>query len=326
MSRKRPAGGSARPRPSLNPWDAPARSNHRPAPRFDAGKLPLAALALAAFLAPIIGGQLPIEVSQLEPGLTSLIGALFSGQTPLLAYGVLTALVVAALAGQVALRRVVQFPFRPVNLALGALTIVVLASTAFSEFLWISIPAAAMWVAYAVAFYAGSAVSGRRRGPMLVLAALAAGCTVVAAIAILEYAGNRPTNPSWRVFATWQNPNALAAILILGIGVSLALTTVAERLGGLLAVLATGLIGFALALTQSKGGYLAAGIAVFGFALAALLWVRPLRPEIGRIGRAAGGLAVAGLLVLALRLQPAPNATQPQDGFLGRVAQASQTS
>lgn len=326
MSRKRPNAGASKSKSSINPWDSPAPPSASVAPGFDLGKTPLAALALAAFLAPIIGGQLPIEVLQLEPGAASLIGALFSGQTPLLAYGVLTILVVAALAGQVALRRVVQFPFRPVNVALGALTIVILASTLFSDFLWVSIPAAAMWVAYAVAFYAGAAVSGRRRGPTLVLAALVAGCAIVAAIAILEYAGNRPTNPSWRVFATWQNPNALAGILILGIGVSLALAAVADRVGGLLAVLATGLIGFALALTQSKGGYLAAGIAIVGFVVAAVLWVRPLRPELGRFGRVLGGLAVAGLLVVALRLQPAPSASQPQDGFLGRVTQASQTS
>lgn len=326
MRRGRSGAGPGNTKVSVNPWDSAAPASRLRHPALGIRRLPLPASALAAFLVPIVGGQLPIEVLKLEPGAGNLIAALITGQTPLLAYGVLTGLVVLALAGQIAVRRVVQFPFKPINLALGALTTLVLVSILFSDFLWVSIPAAAMWVAYAIAFYAGAAVSGRRWGPTVVLGGLVAGCAVVAAVAILEYAGNRPTNPSWRVFGTWQNPNALAAILILGIGVSMGLSAVADRVGGLMSVLATGVIGFALALTQSKGGFLAAGMAVVAFALAGVWWARPKRGDLGRWGRVGGGLAVAVLLIVALRLQPTPNAAQPQDGFLGRVTQATQTS
>lgn len=144
-------------------------------------------------------------------------------------------------------------------------------SVAVSSFRAVSVNIWMEWVAFAVAFLACISGLGRRLGPLALLGAVFAGTAWIARIGLLEYLDNRHVDPTWRIFCNWNNPNAAAAMLVLGFFCSLALPKAQERTANLLlnlaAVVGGGLVLGALFLTGSKGGALLAlptGLVVFG--------------------------------------------------------------
>ena len=119
---------------------------------------------------------------------------------------------------------------------------------------------------YAVAFLASCAIVGRKEGPKLLCAAFVAGCAVASLGGMWEYV-TQP-DPAWRVMFHWENPNALAGVLVLGLFAALGLGFSSPRTISIIYLFAGGIIGSALLLTQSKGGLAGAfvgGLALFMF-------------------------------------------------------------
>ncbi|MFY9232861.1 MAG: O-antigen ligase family protein [Fimbriimonadaceae bacterium] len=261
---------------------------------------PLVLLALAGLLAPIIGGQLQLEVSALEPGFGPFMGALFgSPDAPNLSHMLLGLLVLAALGWAIAVRRVMQAPNPRVALPLIGFFALLVFSVALSGFKMTSLSSLAEWLTYGAAFFAVVACAGRVDGPRLIVMAIFAGCIVLALRGIWEY--SRPgTPPDWRIFGGWQHPNALAGMLCIGLMLGLGLTLCLERMASFAAASGTAAIGFALMLTQSKGGFLAAGTGI----VALLLLLLVARPTVIRAARVAGVLVAVAALVGALSLRP----------------------
>ncbi len=214
--------------------------------------VPAILLAILAFAAPIIGGQFASDQAALPPG--ALPYALFGGgEVPTLTAALLSLLAVVALCTLLLRRRVVQVPHQ----AIGGLLLVFLAVLAgavgTSAFKTVSFSVWVQWLSYAIAFFAVVASLGRSKGPLVLIAAMFAGCVVTALFALNEYSIHRPGDPTWRVFALWVNPNATAAMLLVGVYLGLGLVFVRDRIESLVAGLGTALIVFAIMLTGSKG-------------------------------------------------------------------------
>ncbi len=133
----------------------------------------------------------------------------------------------------------------------------ILLSVAESRFLNQSLSQLFCFLAYISAFVAGLICLGRTKGPKVVYFAFAIGCGIEALLGIREWEATRAIDPTWRIFANWSNPNALAGILILGSFAALAMIferNIRLRTAG---VFFFALDAFALFLTQSRGGLLA---------------------------------------------------------------------
>ncbi|HWA83792.1 MAG TPA: O-antigen ligase family protein [Fimbriimonadaceae bacterium] len=204
--------------------------------------------------------------------------ALFrGGEIATLQHALLGLLIVAAFVYLIVKRKIVQVPQASISGPLAAFLFLLLASVLISGYRWVSLTSFAEWAIYGLALVVSVAGLGRKTGPILVLASLSAGTGLVALLGIFEYGGERLRgNPSWRIFANWNNPNALAGMLVLGLLASLGLLAVLSlRRGALLAGTSAVLSGIAILLTGSKGGLLAllVGLAVFG--LLTILWKKP---------------------------------------------------
>jgi O-antigen ligase len=241
-------------------------------------------LSIAAFLTPLIGGQLSNDAWELEPGYAPTVRALFRGfEIATLQHAILALFVVAAFVYLVTTRKIVQAPHAWITAPLASFLALLLASVFMSRYRWTSEIECAEWMVYGIGLIATVAGLGRKTGPMAVLSSLAAGCGFVALIGVIEYgnAGDR----SWRIFSTWNNPNALAGAMVIGTLIGLGLISFGlpsrERKPLLPGMVALGgctsiLCGMALLLTGSKGGLLslAAGMAVF--AVLVTIWRKPV--------------------------------------------------
>lgn len=277
---------------------------------------PLLLLIVASAMLPLLGGQVYVGAQPLNSG--GLLPSLREPSLAFTAHALLGILVIVALAWMMLKHRIVQVPSPTLyGLLIGVIGTGLL-SIGFSAFPWLSWLHGLEWSLYGAFFLAAIAISGREKGPKAILWALVGGTTWVSIEAILEYSAMRSVDPNWRVFGGWVNPNALAGMLVLALFIALALTTEEERLHKLLAGVAAFLIGFALVLTQSRGGILAAGL---GFTIWLLLM--GLRKE----GRAlVPSLAVVLLLAVAMGArQASPGSTTPAASAITRAAQSSGT-
>ncbi len=279
--------------------------------------LPLLLLVLAAFLAPILGGQLLVETQPVAPG--GLLAALSGGELATTPHALVALLVLAAATVGALKRRVLQVPNVTISaLVLGLLGLLI-ASVGVSRFRFASQGVLLEWLTYGIGFFAVVAMAGRRRGPEAIIAATAAGGALAAMRALSEYAATRSP-----MFAGWNNPNALAGMLLAGyfccLGLSLSLK---ER--AILPIFGAVLTGFAVVLTQSKGGLLIlVGVSVV-FLVLALAWTRERGPVLARVGATFGILV---LLVAGLQFsQPAAGSAEgsASSAPLGRVAAAGET-
>ena len=231
--------------------------------------LPQVLILIAALLAPIFGGYVASDATAVEPG--ALLTAMGEGQAPILQHALLALPVFVALIVLLLSRRVQQIPHPTVAGTLGLLVASLAPSVAISPYRAVSLNVWIEWAAYAVAFLAAVAGLGRRLGPVATLGAVAFGTAWIARIGVFEYLANRRIDPNWRVFCNWNNPNAAAAMLVLGLLCAFGLPRARERSLDLLLTLGVvvggGLILGALYLTGSKGGTLLAlptGLVVFG--------------------------------------------------------------
>lgn len=180
-------------------------------------------LSIAIVLAPLTTGRLEVGSEPVEPSLRGVVTALFTTGTLLPVAIWLIALL--ALAAAIWEWRhpslgsdTVPLPAR----VLAALLLLwMLASVAVSVYRWGTVVAWSHWVVAIVAAW----ILSRRRGEQahLVAQALAVAGTIVAALAMHEYAWNVREVPNWRVFGTFLNPNFLAGYLCLTMPVTLGL-------------------------------------------------------------------------------------------------------
>jgi len=217
-------------------------------------------LILAALLAPIFGGYVLSDQTAVDPA--NLFGGMGEGQAPVLQHVLLALPVFAAMVVLLLRRRIQQIPYPYVAVFLMLLVGGLSFSVAVTSYRALSLNVWIEWAAYGVAYLAAVSGLGRRVGPLALLGAVFVGTVVIAQIGVLDYLGMRRTDPTWRVFCNWNNPNAAAAMLVLGFLCGLSVPTVRERsVNLLLNVMVT--VGGALALTAllltgSKGGTLLA--------------------------------------------------------------------
>lgn len=285
-------------------------------------------LATVAFLAPVMGGQQVTEIrAQSEPLLADVF--LGGGTFPLVARFLLGALVLGAYGLVLYRQRVV--PTAEWRLGLGwlALLATLLTAATISDFRYVALRETLNWVIYAGAFGLAVAVGGRGPGLRMVIGAAGAGTALLATRGVLEYAAMMREEPSYRIFAGWINPNATAGMLLVGffclVGYALSQSETSEessfdRLLRLGSLVMAGVVVLALALTQSRGGFLAFGVGVVSLAALLAIWCRP-RVITLAIPLVLGVALSAGMVGLSRSAASTPG-TAP--GALARVTNVQQ--
>ncbi len=282
--------------------------------------LALVLLVLAAFCAPLMGGVLSLDVQAVTPGLSTFFFSAFaSSDLPAASHAIVALLVVAASLALLLRRKVIQVPnlrvYGALLLFLGLLIASVLNSVVKAQ----SLQALGEWLIYGLAMFAVVAGAGRKDGPVAIVGAIFLGVVFLARNGIVEYKQNSVIDRTWRIFAGWQQPNALAGILIIGIFLGIGLAISQKRAWAIVSALCTLAIFYALFRTQSKGGVLAlaAGIVLFGTLLTAVKLQPSIMPWIGRLAV----LAVVLVNFAAIQLPKMPTASDGQ--MLSETAQGS---
>ncbi len=301
------------------------------APRGPGWNGAIVSLCLAGFLAPLFGGQVATDVGTLAPG--AWLASLFGGSaTPILTHFMLALLVAVPLVVALTGRRILQIPPLRITGLLLIFLFFLTSSLAGSSFRLPSLAEWASWMLMALGLFASVALAGRKEGPRRIAIAIFLGCAVLALRGIYEYGLTKGTDPSWRIFAGWVQPNVLAGMLTIGFGLGLGLLASLRGSAALLSGLGTGLILFATLLTQSKGGVLSCAVVLLGFAPAALYAARG--KERGLVAARLGATVMfAAVLVFGLQAslrRPAPTETPTEAassfGRLGSVQDSREQS
>lgn len=219
----------------------------------------------ALFLAIAFGGHLEVGQRPLAPGATLL--APFDFEGPTLLRAVVGVLVLGALAYTWLRSRLVQLPHWHITGCATLLVVAIVAASGYAPAQYVALREGLAWVVALGVFFLICATAGRRMGPRLLAGTVLAAITWVAMRGILEYGSARLIDPTHRIFAGYNNPNAAASVFIIGLILGLGLVIDSKRTARIAALAATVLCGLALLLTQSRGGFLAAGVGVFGFAV-----------------------------------------------------------
>lgn len=274
-------------------------------------------LMVGAVVAILAGGYTPLD--NISPGALSF-GALIFGPNELIQVtrALVAVLVLGAWLVMAAKHRVMLVPDRTL-LTPVLLLVVWMAGQGFAS--PYVLPAWTTWTSWAVAlgsFLAIIAVAGRGTGVKWVLGAIVLAIVAMSLRGAMEYGDMRAIDPTWRIFAGYQNPNAAAVIFAAGIPLAVGLSLILPRPLNLLGAILILPLVLALLLTQSRGGLLAAGA---GLVIAAgLLFAL-------RQGRA--GLAALVPLVLAVLLGFALTNSQsakPGAAPTGRIGAAQEQS
>lgn len=251
-------------------------------------------LLIAAFLVPLIGGHVAIAPRPIEGGIiTEIFGG---GALPYLSRLVLGLLILSGLAIMAIKNRVIQLPNVRIIGLLTLLVFVLGFAIVFGEFRYQAMSEWLTWFIYGGALFLAVGSIGRGRGPILLATALSAGVTLAAVRGITEYTLVMATEPTFRIFAGWNNPNAAASMFVSGTLLLLGLTGRIQSAVRFIPMAASALTLTALILTQSKGGYLsfAVGLTVF----VACILVR--RISLKTAGISVAGLALGAALIFGL--------------------------
>jgi tetratricopeptide (TPR) repeat protein len=283
-------------------------------------ELPLVLLLLGLLLAPLMGGQLALDSAL--PGSPALDALTGGPLAPLLSHALIATPIVLAFVLML-LRRVIQVPNATLATALALFFGLYAASIMMSAFRFVSFGAVAEWLAYAVAFFTTVGIAGRRWGPQAVLGTLFVGCSLLAMRGVMEYGEMKALDPTHRIFAGWVNPNATAAMLMVGFFCGLAVLALAnERMIVLLSGLGLALIGLAIFLTASKGVALVLAIATPVFLL--LTASRANRTPLVRTAAAVAVIVVLGAATTAANSTAKPGSAA-NVGAAARFSQAEGT-
>ncbi len=281
-------------------------------------KLDLLLLLLALFAAAVIGGHFSFMA---QPGAGFGNALLGGSESPLTTRLILGLLICGGLAYNLLSNRAVTIPRQSVGLMLPLAVLIIGFAVAGSEFKVASFDAWLHWVVYACVFFLAVACVGRRHGPKMALTAIVIGAALISLIGIRDYLEIFRVEPTYRIFSRWHQPNALAGLLCAALPLSLALIVqVARKQEKLLYGVGAVLIAFGLVLTQSKGGYLAAGVGVLGMLGAMTAWKGGKK-----VLTALVPLAVAALMGFALTKAPAGEGAGALARVGGQAAEATQS-
>ncbi len=282
------------------------------------------AFALTLTLCGVLGGYIVIETAAAPPD-DSALTILARGQDwPLLSHLAVALPALLAFAVLLLRRRTVALPGPKIGVPLAVLGGLAWASALGSSYRGAALPAAVEWSAYGLVFF-GLVAAGGRNGGRLLLGAIALGGAITALLAVRQYGDMKGADPNFRVFGPWNNPNATGAYLAIALVCALALIPGAERLGRLAAALGAVVVALGLALTQSKGAWLACGVGL-------AVWLLTLVLSRSRRSLVAGGgalavLAVAAALAFAATRPPAPGPTGASAGAaFGRISNSEASS
>jgi len=303
---------------------APDSVKPNPAPKY--------LVAAAAFLIPLIGGQISTDQPlPLAPGIGPLTISVLGGpflqgfETPLLSHLVIGTLISLAMAISLIQRSIIQLP----NLKLAAMMVgffgLIFISVGLSSFRFASMAALSEWLLYALTFFTAASVLGRQQGPRLALAAMFVGVCLLAVYGIgFEYQQMRALDPNHRIFAGWVNPNATAGMLAIGLLIAAGLMPGLQRGAAVLTGLGGALIVAAIFLTGSKAGFGATVTGVAVFLLLAIVWPGTVREKSIRTGGIVACLAVGfGLFSGIQRANQAPGGANGQP--IGRISTYNET-
>jgi tetratricopeptide (TPR) repeat protein len=314
-------------------------------------------LVLFAFAVPLLCGNVPTNAGAVPADYRSIMRAMIGGMdVPTFSHAVCGFLLAAAACWLLDTRRVFQLPQSKMTLSLLVFLGLIVVSAFLGKFHYLSTPAACEWVLYGVAFFAGVAILGRRRGPLQLT------WWVFAAIALLARAGEIEYrnevlwgHPDWRIFAGWT-PNTQASIQCVGMFVALGLlvslklipqrtsgdeappTAIQEVLQsslvpivlGFILLLGLGLMGYVLYHTGSKGGVLAflAILLFWGIGLLLMHFRPKALPIYGRLAWVVLVLVtLAPAIIGKVPVSGAPSAVSSSApaSALGRLANAGAT-
>lgn len=271
---------------------------------------PSIALVIAAILACLYGGSVAITTQVPEDIITGILG----GPLVMAFRTVLALLIFGTIAYLYITRRVVFRPHFRFAIPLMVIGLVAVLQLFNTNFFYAGLSGGLLWLLYLGSFFAAIGAVGREHGTQLLLAGIGIGASLLALLGLVEYLGMMQTEPGYRIFAGWINPNALAGAFVIGLPVTIALAVGAKGRMHFVMIAATALVMLALALTQSRGGQLAAGGgAVFTLFLLAV-WVKPKKIALP-------GLAVLAGYVFALALRGM--ASGSATGAAGRIADAA---
>ena len=155
---------------------------------------------------------------------------------------------------------------------------------AFSHYRFDSATAMLPWIVAGIALVLASADD---RGDLVL--GLFLGCLLLAVFGLHEYMLKVRTDPSWRIFSLWFNPNLLASMLGIGVWASADVYLRSSQKVRPFVLLAAIAILAAFLLTQSKGAFLAMGVSVLIYILAGLS-----SRQLGKV-QVVGAIVVAGL-------------------------------
>ena len=206
-------------------------------------------------------------------------------------------LVLGGVAWTVGTNRVVQMPSAVYAGSLALLVSALGISIAVSEFRTVSIGAFLDWVIYAAALYLAVATLGRIKGPRALLETITAAAGVVALKGVYEFSVMRSLDPTHRIFADYNNPNALAGMLAMALPLALALACINKGPRRILNWAAAMAMIAALHLTKSTGGLLSAAIGVVAVIVLLLAWHGGKKVALLAVPFVAGA-AFAGLLTV----------------------------
>jgi tetratricopeptide (TPR) repeat protein len=186
-----------------------------------------------------------------------------------------------------------------------------------SEFRTVSVDAWVNWLVFAAGLYLAVATLGRKRGPHLLIETIVLAAGLVATKGIIEFLLARAGEPGYRIFADWNNPNALAGMLVTALPLALYVGATSEGAKRTVAWVAATFMATAIVLTQSQGGLLVAPIGIVAFVLTALAWRGGKRIFTVAVPLVAA-VAVIGVIKLTTpQLQTQPTAN-PQTAAIGQ--------
>ncbi|MEZ5163976.1 MAG: O-antigen ligase family protein [Fimbriimonadaceae bacterium] len=271
-------------------------------------------LAIAAFLLPLIGGHVAAVSVPLTSGI--LVEIFGGGALPLTARFLIALLIFGGLTLLLMKRRVIQIP----NLRLGylvlGLVIVLGLSILGSSFQFAAFREWQSWVLMVACMFLTVSAVGREKGWNVVAMALVAGVTILSLRGIYEFSSVMRNEPTYRIFAGWSNPNALASVLVAGSLLAMGLTAKAKGIDRILLTTCGAISVVGLVLTQSKGGLLA-----FGIGLIVLLIQIALTKQYKALGWSMMPFLVG--LLLAIGLGQVATAQSESGQAFARVANAS---
>jgi len=286
-----------------------------------AERLSLLFFLSALGLAPWLGGRVPLGAEPIAPD-EWFYRIFVERMVPYVGQAILAFFVVCGLFFAIHGKRVLPLPAPFLSFCSFGLWGFLGLSLFFSLFPHESFLEFSRWTIYIFMFFFGIFCSGRGEGTVLALQVLGISIFIVSVDGIREYVTSGVSN--WRIFAGWQNPNALASILALSFPALFALSIV--RSGESLSRIAAYSFGLAvlfcaLWLTQSKGGLASmfVGAIVFGiFAMGEAFRARGFQwRSLARVSLVSG--VILGVL-LFLMYMPTGEGNEPTF----RLAAASQ--